>query len=79
MAGPTMCYVAADPTQPGTAWAVCVDIPGSEKDTAKTVAGYMRKGANVIRVDLDTAKAMLARWAQPVATKPKRKAKGQAK
>lgn len=72
----TMCYVAADPSQPGAAWAVCVDVPGSERDTAKTIAGYLRDGANIMRVDYDTAKAMLARWVRPATTKPKRKAKG---
>lgn len=30
-------YVAADPTQPGTAWAACVDDLRFKKDTAKAI------------------------------------------
>lgn len=65
MSTPTMVYVAADPKQPGAAWAICVDRPEWAKDTAKSVADWMRKGANVERVDIETGKAMLQKWVRP--------------
>lgn len=61
-----MCYVAADPDQPGAAWAVSVDKPEYAKDTAKTIAGWVRKGAIVMRVDRDTAVDMMGKWVRPV-------------
>ena len=64
-----MAYVAADPKQPGAAWACTVDDPKYAKDTAKTIAGWVRKGANVMRVDLDTARAMLIKWERPAKRK----------
>ena len=60
-----MVYVAADPKQPGAAWAICVDRPEFAKDTAKTIAGWVREGANVQRVDLEAGKAMLLKWVRP--------------
>lgn len=59
------CYVAADPEQPGAAWAATVDRPEYAKDTAKTVSKWIAKGANVMRVDVDTARAMLCKWERP--------------
>jgi hypothetical protein len=63
-------YVAADPLQPGAAWAICVDKPEFAKDTTKTVAGYIKQGATVMRVDRETGMAMLDKWVRPV--KPKK-------
>ena len=64
-----MLYVAADPEQPGAAWACCVDEPQYAKDTAKTIAQWVRKGANIIRVDMDTARAMMMKWERPQKTR----------
>ena len=60
-----MCYVAADPNQPGAAWGACIDMPGREKDTAKNIADWVRKGANVMRVPTETAWEMLSKWVRP--------------
>ena len=59
-------YVAADPSQPGAAWAACVDEPKFAKDTAKTVAGYIKDGATVMRVDSKVGNEMLRKWVRPV-------------
>lgn len=61
----TMVYVAADPTQPGAAWAACVDDPRWAKETAKDIAGWVRKGAFVMRVTPEAAREMLAKWVRP--------------
>ena len=63
--GETMCYVAADPNQPGAAWAVCVDEPRFAKETANDIAGWVRKGANVMRVKREVAREMLEKWVRP--------------
>lgn len=68
----TMLYVAADRTQPGAAWAACVDDPRWAKETAKDIAGWVRKGATVMRVTPDVAREMMAKWVRP---EKKRKAK----
>lgn len=60
-----MCYVAADPDQPGAAWAAAVDEPRFAKDNAKEIASWIRKGANVMRVSTQTARDMLAKWERP--------------
>jgi hypothetical protein len=60
-----MVYVAADPKQPGAAWAICIDKPEWAKDTAKSIAGWIKEGAQVQRVDLETGKAMLMKWVRP--------------
>lgn len=57
-----MAYVAADPKQPGAAWACIVDDPKWAKDTAQSIAQWVRKGANVMRVDLPTAREMMLKW-----------------
>ena len=59
------CYVAADPKQPGAAWACVVDDPRWAKDTSKTVASYIKEGATVMRVSLDEGSAMLNKWVRP--------------
>ena len=64
-----MCYVAADPKQPGAAWAICVDDPKYHKETARFVAEAVRKGAHVLRVDKDTGCAMLNKWVRPIKQK----------
>ena len=60
-----MAYVAADPDQPGAAWACRVDDPKHAKDTAKAVAEWIREGANIMRVDIDTAREMMMKWERP--------------
>ena len=60
-----MAYVAADPEQPGAAWACCVDDPHRTKDTAKELANWVRRGAQIMRVDIATARAMMAKWERP--------------
>lgn len=61
----TMVYVAADPKQPGAAWAICVDSPEHVKDIAKEIARWARDGATVQHVPLETGKAMLMKWVRP--------------
>ena len=60
-----MAYVAADPDQPGAAWACCVDEPKHAKDTAKALVEWVRNGANIMRVDIDTARGMMMKWERP--------------
>ena len=60
-----MCYVAADPSQPGAAWAAMADIPEHIKDTAKTIAEWVQEGAHVMRVPTETAREMLSKWVRP--------------
>jgi len=72
MTNECMCYVAADPTQPGAAWAVTVDKPEYAKDTAKCIAQWIRKGAHIQRVDRDTAVAMMHLWVRPEKAKAKK-------
>jgi len=61
----TMVYVAADPAQPGAAWAACVDDPRFAKDAAKDIAGWVRKGATVMRVSPEVAREMMMKWVRP--------------
>ena len=63
------CYVAADPKQPGAAWAICIDKPEWAKETAKTVSGYIKQGAQVLRVDRLTGVDMLNKWVRPTKSK----------
>ena len=64
-----MVYVAADPAQPGAAWAAYVDDPeysaSIKKDMAKELASWRRKGAQVQRVSPEEARVMLNKWLQP--------------
>lgn len=60
-----MCYVAADPTQPGSAWAAIVDLPHLKKDLAKEVSAWIKQGAEVKRVTADEAREMLLKWTHP--------------
>lgn len=66
MSEQVMVYVAADPNQPGAAWAITVDKPEYAKDTAKCLADWIRKGANVMRVDRETGIAMIDKWERPI-------------
>lgn len=49
-----MVYVAADPEQPGAAWAIAADAGPEDKvwrkELAKTLADWMRRGATVMHV-----------------------------
>ena len=60
-----MMYVAADPAQPGAAWAACVDDPRWVKDTARDIAQWVREGATVMRVTPDVASEMMMKWKRP--------------
>ena len=57
-----MVYVAVDPSQPDAAWALCVDKPENAKYTAKDLAAWARRGAVVMRVDVETAIVMTRKW-----------------
>lgn len=69
MSEQAMVYVAADPAQPGAAWAAFVDDPehgaSIKKDMAKEIASWVRKGAQVQRVPVQQARDMLAAWVRP--------------
>lgn len=56
MSDETMCYAARFPNTVGYG-AISVDMPGHEKDTAKDVSRWMRKGAKVYRVTVEQAKS----------------------
>ena len=60
-----MCYVAADPLQPGAAWGAAVDLPDCKKDTQKFVRDWMKQGANIERVSVTKAREMLSAWVRP--------------
>lgn len=60
-----MCYVAADPEQPGTGWAICVDDPCYAKYTAQNISTWTLKGANVMWVTYDVGMEMLEKWVRP--------------
>lgn len=65
-----MVYVAADPSQPGAAWGIVVDDGKTPKDVARTVSGWVKDGANVLRVDIDAGREMLLKWKRPKKQKP---------
>ena len=60
-----MFYVAEAPQQPGCAFASCVDDPQYAKYTAKSIAGWVRRGGIIKRVDGDTMVRMLNDWKRP--------------
>jgi uncharacterized protein YcfJ len=60
-----MAYVAADPAQPGAAWAAFVDKPQYKADLAKVIASWVRKGAQVQRVPVQQARDMMSKWVRP--------------
>lgn len=57
-----MFYVAIDPAQPDAAFAACVDEPRFAKYTAKDVASWIKKGAEIRRVDAQTARPLMDNW-----------------
>ena len=65
-----MCYVAADPAQPGAAWAICTDEPEYAKEIAKSISVWVREGAQIMRVTRDAGVEMMMKWERP-ATKTK--------
>lgn len=69
-----MFYVAADPAQPGAAWAACVDEPRFAKFTAKDLAGWVREGATIMRVTPEVAREMMSKWVRPEKIKPSKQA-----
>lgn len=60
-----MFYVAEDPRRPGAAFASCVDDPKFAKLTAKDVAGWIKRGATIHRVDGPTMQKMISAWKRP--------------
>ena len=69
-----ICYVAANPSQPGAAWAAMVDEQKYAKDTAKEIARWVRQGAHVMRVPTQQARDMLCKWKRPATKKPEKQA-----
>ena len=69
MSSESMVYVAADPQQPGAAWAAFVDDPAhgkdAKRDMAKEIASWVRSGAEVQRVTVQQARDMLTKWVRP--------------
>jgi hypothetical protein len=64
-----MVYVAADPTQPGAAWAIagCAE-PGDtvwRKELAKTLAEWISQGADVMLVEHMAGCDMMDKWVRP--------------
>lgn len=60
-----MVYVAADPDQPGAGWGIVVDDGKYPHDLARTLAGWIEEGANIVRVDIETGREMLMKWVRP--------------
>jgi hypothetical protein len=60
-----MVYVAADPQQPGAAWAICVDDGKFPKDVARFVAETVKEGGHVMRVERAVGIEMLMKWVRP--------------
>lgn len=67
----TMCYVAADPNQPGAAWGCRIDDPNyrdnpaDKKQTAKTLADWVKRGGIIMYVPIEQGKEMLLKWVRP--------------
>ena len=57
-----MLYVASHPEYPDEAFAICVDEPQWRAETAKTLAVWIKHGANVMRVDAKQGKEMIDRF-----------------
>jgi hypothetical protein len=70
MSNERMVYVAADPEQPGAAWAICSDDPDPKwkKELAKTLSAWVKQGATVMHVPHLQGCDMLEKWVRP--TKP---------
>lgn len=67
----TMCYVAADPNQPRAAWAFRVDDPdyrddpADKKQTAKSLADWVKRGGIIMYVPIEQAREMMLKWVRP--------------
>lgn len=59
-----MCYVAADPEHPGTAWAIAVDAPEYKKYTAREIARWVKEGAEVKRLPYQEGLRWVQKWDQ---------------
>ena len=57
-----MCYVAEDPQQPGSAWAVCADLPQCSEFLYREIWEWKDSGAIVRRVTKAEASEMLKKW-----------------
>lgn len=64
-----MAYAARFPGLPGYG-AVCMDDPRQAKDTAKLVANWIRRGAQIERVSAAEARAGLAQYLEAKMRKP---------
>ena len=60
-----MFWVAADPSQPGAAFAACADEPRYEAENEETKADWIERGAEPKLVDADTMRQMLSAWKLP--------------
>lgn len=58
-------YVAADPDQPGAAWAARVADLSDKRATANKIAGWLRDGATVMLVTPEVAREMMGKWVRP--------------
>lgn len=63
-----MFWVAADPLQPGSAFAACADDPQYAAETAESLQDWRARGATPERVDSETMVKMLAAWKHPELT-----------
>jgi hypothetical protein len=64
-----MVYVAECAEYPGTACALVIDEPSRKKETSKTLTAWLRRGDNVLRVDLEAGKKMLRAYLDARGTK----------
>ena len=64
-----MVYVAADPAQPGAAWAAVVDDPAHREQMkavlSQSLSDWILQGAIVERVTVKRAREMLGKWERP--------------
>lgn len=59
---PEFAYIAKKKSQPGAAYAVCVDDLRFKKETAEVVAEWITEGAIVERVPIEVAREMLGKY-----------------
>lgn len=60
-----MIYVAADPRQPGTAYAGFVDDPQYIENIAERIRQHESEGACIMRVTPEKAQQMMGKWKHP--------------
>lgn len=58
-------YVAADPLQPGTAYAGFVNDPKYADNIAQRIEEYEAEGAEIMLVTPEKALEMMAKWKHP--------------